>query len=275
MQSSRWPVSISHGSALRMAAASVLAVGLCSSVPAGAAPPADAQQPSSSWGLGVGAMVKQRPYKDIDLKSTAVPLIQFENKYVRLLGLGVEVKLPSLDVGKSQRLDFRIVGKYDGSGYEADDAPILAGMDERKGGFWAGAKVKWHNELADVSAEWLADASSHSKGQRFNLGLERTWRLGDRVMLTPHAKLAWQDKKYVDYYYGVRDSEVRANRAAYTGKSGVNPGIGVRGAYMFDKRHSMFLDVEVTSLAKGIKDSPLVDRSSEYGMFLGYLYRFQ
>lgn len=273
MQSPRRSVSIFHGSALRRAATSVFVVGLCSSVPAVAAPPSDAE--SSSWGLGIGAAVKQKPYKDIDLKTTAVPLIQFENKYIRLRGLGVEVKLPGLDLGNSRRLDFAIVVKHDGSGYEADDAPILAGMDERKGGLWAGAKMKWHNELVDVGAEWLADASSHSKGQRFNLGLERTWRFGDRVMLTPRAVVAWQDKKYVDYYYGVRASEVRANRAAYTGKAGVNPGIGVRGAYMFDKQHSMFLDVQASSLAKGIKDSPLVDRSSEYGMFLGYVYRFR
>ena len=35
------------------------------------------------------------------------------------------------------------------------------------------------------------------------------------------------------------------------------------------------MDVEVTRLASSIKDSPLVDRSTENRVFLGYLYRFR
>jgi hypothetical protein len=120
-------------------------------------------------------------------------MIQFENRYVRVFGPTVEVKLPSLKLDGSQHLDFRLVGQMnlDGAGYEADDAPILSGMAERKGGFWAGAKVKWHNGLADVNLEWLGDASSYSKGQRLSLALEKTWRMGDKLMLTPRVGLAW------------------------------------------------------------------------------------
>jgi outer membrane protein len=93
-------------------------------------------------------------------------------------------------------------------------------------------------------------------------------------MLTPRLGASWQDKKYVDYYFGVRNSEVRIDRAAYVGKSGVTTEVGVRGMYMFDKTHSMFMDVGVSSLAKEIKDSPLVDRSTENSVFIGYLYSF-
>ena len=44
--------------------------------------------------------------------------------------------------------------------------------------------------------------------------------------------------------------------------------------YLFNRHHSMFVDVGVTSLGSGIKDSPLVDSSTENRVFLGYLYRF-
>ena len=142
------------------------------------APHASAQQPGqgapegSTWGIGVGLISTQKPYIGVDRENTLLPMIQFENRYVRLFGPTVEVKLPGLKLDGSQHLDFRLVGQMnlDGAGYEADDAPILAGMAERKGGFWAGAKVKWHNGLADVNLEWLADASSYSKGQRVSLG---------------------------------------------------------------------------------------------------------
>lgn len=269
------PVLIPHGSALRMAVVSALAVGLCSPVTAVAAEPTDAGPPTTSWSLGLGVMSRQKPYTDIDRENMALPMIQFENEYIQIFGPNIGLKLPSLDISDSQKLNFSIVGKYDGSGYEADDAPILHGMRKRKGGFWAGAKMEWNNDLVDVSAEWLADASGNSEGQRFNLGLEKTWHFGSDLMLTPRVGASWQDKKYVDYYFGVRDSEVRIGRPAYAGKSGVNAEVGVRGIYMFDKRHSMFLDVEVSSLAKEIKDSPLVDDSTENRVILGYLYRFR
>nr|WP_163500879.1 MipA/OmpV family protein [Halomonas socia] len=262
------------GSASRMAAASMLAVGLFTSATGMAQEPTGAESSSTSWGLGLGVMSEQGPYTGVGRDNTPVPLLQFENRYLHLFGPQVEFKLPSLDISDSQQLNFGIVGKYDGSGYEEDDAPILNDMDKRKGGFWAGAKVEWSTDFVDVSAEWLADASGNSKGQVVSLGLERTWRFGNRVLLTPHVGASWQDDKAIDYYYGVRDNEVRLGRPAYAGESATNIEAGVRGVYMFDKHHSALMGIEVTSLADEIKDSPLVDRSTTNSVFLGYIYRF-
>jgi outer membrane protein len=241
----------------------------------GASTAANADQPQgSAWGLGVGAVSSQQPYKGIDRDSEVLPLIYFENEYLRVFGPSAEIKLPGLAISDTQQLDFSLVGEYDFSGYDDDDARILEGMSDRKGGFWAGAKVKWRNDLADVSAEWLGDVSGNSKGQRFTLGLERSWEIGEHIMLTPRLAAIWQDDKYVDYYFGVRESEARIDRAAYDGKSGINTEFGVRGNYMFDDHHSVFLDLKATSLANEIKDSPLVDQSTENSVLFGYLYRF-
>lgn len=230
----------------------------------------------ATWSLGLGAMSVQKPYKGIDREIKALPLLQFENRYVKVSPVGIEGKLPSLDLGGSQRLDFALIGRMnlDGAGYEADDAPILAGMAERKEGFWVGAKAKWRNEVADVSAEWLGDASGTSKGQRFSLTLEKTWRWGERLMLTPRIGAAWVDSSYVDYYFGVRNSEAMAGRPAYAGKSGVIPGVGVSAIYRFDSHHSVMFDARVVSLANSIKDSPIVDASTENRVLMTYSYRF-
>lgn len=228
----------------------------------------------SSWGLGLGAISVQKPYAGMDRENRALPMIYFENRWVRVMGPGAEFKLPALALGANQQIDFRLVAKYDGSGYEAGDAPILNGMAERKGGFWLGGKANWRHELANLSAEWTADASGHSKGQRISLNLEKNWRVGPQVMIAPRLGAHWQDKKYVDYYFGVRAAEATASRAAYTSKAAVNAELGLRGTYLFNPHHSMFLDLGVTSLSGKIKDSPLVDRSTENRVFVGYLYRF-
>lgn len=229
----------------------------------------------SSWGLGLGVGVQQQAYRGMERDTQGLPLIQFENQYVKVFGPSLEVKLPGLHISDTQRLSFGLIGKYDGSGYEAEDSPFLAGMQERKGGLWAGGQVKWENDLANLSARWTADASGNSKGQQFSLGIERSFRMGPQFMLSPRLVATWQDRKTVDYYYGVRASEARAGRTAYQGESGVNTELGLRGVYLFDRNHSLFVDVGVTRLNSGIKNSPLVDRSSESNVFVGYMYRFR
>lgn len=152
-----------------------------------ASPVAFADEESSdetTWGLGVGAISEQDPYAGIDRENTPFPLFLIENRYISVFGPEIEFKLPSLVISDSQQLNFGIVAQYDESGYEQGDAPILNGMNEREGGFWAGANVEWENELFEVSAEWLTDVSGNSDGQRFDLGLEKTWEFGEHIMLT-------------------------------------------------------------------------------------------
>lgn len=228
----------------------------------------------SQWGLGLGVLAKQDAYKGIKRDTQVVPLLRFENEYLEFEGLGLEVKLLSVRLGEGSEIKFGLVGEFDPSGYKAKDAPSLAGMAERKGGFWAGAKVEWENELINVSAALTADASGHSKGRRFSLGFEKEWHLGQNAMVVPYVTANWLDKKVVDYYYGVRTAEATAQRAAYAGKAGMNIDVGLRTMYQFDQHHSMLVDVSFTRLAKQIKSSPLVDRSSTSQVILGYMYSF-
>lgn len=236
-----------------------------------------AKQSDLQWGLGIAAINKQKPYKDIDRDNRILPLIQFENEYLRLFGPNLEFKLPSLEISDSQQLDFSILASYDFGGYDKDDVrdtPILNGMNERKGGFWAGAKAEWHYGQLTASTVWLSDVSDKSKGQRARFSLERRWMFGQHFILTPQIAIAWQDDKYVDYHYGVRRDEVRMDRAAYIGESAINIEYGIRGSYKLGMQHSIFLDVKVTSLGSQIEDSPLVDSSMENTVLLGYFYRF-
>ncbi len=173
---------------------SVFLLAVAISAMAAQAAESDNAEPSSSWGLGVGALSSQQPYTGIDRDNKAIPLIYFENEYLWVFGPNAEVKLSQLEIGDTQQIDFSLMGQYDFSGYDADDARVFDGMSDRKSSFWAGAKVEWHTGLVDVRAEWLSEVSGNSKGQRFNVGLERTWRVGEHITLTPQVTAMWQDK---------------------------------------------------------------------------------
>jgi len=229
---------------------------------------ADEPAADSQWGLGLAVGVSQRPYRDADNQTRALPLLTYENRWVHVGGPGVDLKLPS-----AGPVSFALRARYAFDGYEQDDAPILNGMTERKDSIWLGGAAKWHNALADVSAEWLGDVSSHSKGQQFKLQLDRGFRAG-AFEFTPRVAAIWLDRRYVDYYYGVTAPEATAGRPFYEGEASVNAEVGLRTIYSLAPHHALSLDVSTTRLGSGIKDSPLTDRSNETMAFLGYLYRF-
>jgi outer membrane protein len=257
---------------------SVLAVSLLAATTTGAAEQDasadDDDSKSYSLGVGFAGRIRQQAYTGIDRDTLAIPLIQFENRWVELQGPRLQLKLPQLEWGNDQELSFGLGIEYDSPGYEPDDAPILNGMEERKDQILGGASAKWSNELFELSADWMFDVSGESKGQRISLGLERSFPIGNRLRLTPSATAIWLDEKYADYYYGVRIGEARADRPAYTADGTLNFELGLRADYMLTKRQLAFVGFEYTALGSEIKDSPLTDRSGEAAIMLGYLYRF-
>ena len=220
------------------------------------------------WGLGAGVIVYQKAYRDIDRSVIGLPLISYENKWI-------SASVPTLDLKlfSGESVSWRLRARYAGDGYEADDSPFLAGMDERKGSMWVGGAVIWKTGIANVSAELLADALGNSKGTRAKLQADRRFALGS-FGITPLLAAEWVDSKFVEYYYGVKTSEVRSGRGFYEGDATANIEGGVRVDYTPTRHHTLFLDLRATQFGSGIKDSPLVDQSHQTAISLGYLYHF-
>lgn len=227
-----------------------------------------AQRSDVHWGLGLGVDVHQRPYRGADNETWAIPLIYYENTWVRWLGPNLDFKLPS-----AGPVLLRLKVRYSLNGYEASDARELHGMAERKDGFWLGGEALWRTPFVNLSAELLSDASGYSEGLQFKLQADRRWGFG-QFHLTPRLAAVQLDSAYVDYYYGVNASEVASGRPRYEGDSTVNVELGLRVDYSLWPGQNLFLDLRGTRLGDAVTDSPLVDRSSPAGLVLGYLYRF-
>lgn len=228
----------------------------------------DAASTAPQWGLGLAVMSEIKPYRDFDDKTEVLPVLSFENRWLRIAGPGVELKL-----GKSGPLSYGLLVSYAGDGYEASDSPYLAGMDKRHAGVWLGGRARYDAGFAQFSAEWSGDSSGHSQGQRLRLGVDRRFTVGV-LGLTPRLSATWHDRKFVQYYYGVSAGEARADRAAYQASSAVDAELGLRLDYRLAPQQMLFLDLGVRALGRSIKDSPLVDRASVPAARLGYLYRF-
>ena len=235
-----------------------------------AAPPASPADSTTQWGIGAGVNIKRQGYAGVGSKTTGIPLLSYENQWLRFAGPTLDLKAP---LASPLALALRARYAFE-DGYEASDASALAGMDERKSSLWLGLALGWRGEYANASAEWLADAGSHSGGKRARASIDKPLRAGP-FLISPRVALNWVDRDYVDYYYGVRASEARAGRPMYAGDAALNAELGVRMAYRFGSGHSVYGDVSVTRLDDAIADSPLVDRQRESALRLGYLYQFR
>lgn len=235
-----------------------------STAPAPAAPEAA----TATWGAGLLLSAEVSPYRGVGSERRVLPVLQFENPWLRVFGPVIDLKLHD-----AATTNFALRARYADTGYKASDSAFLAGMDERKNSVWLGAKGEWRNGIGQLSGEWLADASGHSKGQQLKLVAETLKHVGP-IGVVPRLGLVWQDKKYVNYHFGVSASEARAGREAYAGKAAVSTEIGTRLLYRLAPQQSVFLDLSATALGSAIQDSPLVDRRWVLAARLGYVYRF-
>lgn len=228
------------------------------------APPTE----GSNWALGLAVMTDIKPYRDVDRETRAIPFFTYENRWVRVFGPGVEWKL-----GQAGPLSFGLTATYGMDGYKASDSPFLLGMEKRRGSVWLGARAGLRGEWGNLNAEWSGDASSHSKGQKFRLGVERRFSLG-AVGITPRLAATWLDRKFVQYYHGVEAVEARPGRPQYRAGATVNTEFGLRLDHRLGARHTVFADLATTALGAQIRRSPLVERNNVPELRLGYLYRF-
>jgi outer membrane protein len=222
------------------------------------------------WGLGLGVGIARSPYRGISQRTVGIPLIDYENSYVRLFGNTLDVKLPQVGpVRFSIRTKVAL-----GEGYKDSDSSFLTGMDTRSGGLDIGLAAMVPTPYAKLTMEWLGDASGHSKGQQLKFGIEHPFVWDRRFELTPALGVSWLDKKYVDYYYGVKPTEATAARPEYQGKATTNLEAALRMGYVIDPHQRVFFELTETHWGSGITNSPIVDKTTTPGVRLGYLYRF-
>lgn len=217
---------------------------------------------------GIVAGVDRQPYRGIDERTRVLPLLIYDNDWV-------SVALPTVDFKLTRVGDvsLRLRSRLGFEGYEAKDSAYLAGMDERKGSVWLGAAAMWDSPLGELSFDWVADTLGRSKGNIWQLQFERRFDLGE-VALTPRLGVRGVDRKYVDYYYGVKPAEATAARPVFIGRSAHQTELGLRLSYAIGERGMLFADVSALKLGKPVERSPLLDRRYQAGVFAGYLYRF-
>lgn len=143
-------------------------------------------------------------------------------------------------------------------------------MQTRNSAFWYGPALAWKTRFGMLTGDVLEGGN---KGQKASVNFGKRIDYGN-FSVEPHVGAEWLSSKYVDYYYGVRSSEVRAGRPAYSGTSTYDMSAGARFDYRFTRQQSVTLDVGAKHLGSSITDSPIVGKRFIPEARFGYLYQF-
>ncbi len=221
--------------------------------------------------VGGGAASFKSPYKDFKDTSSAYLLGAYEGENFSVGSEGINYRLLGDDEGPFS-LYATLVSV--GMGFETDDSPFFAGMEERDSSFDLGLSASYQLGDSVIGASVLHDISGAHEGFTADLNYSYQLPLGETAMFVPTVGVNYLSKEFTDYYFGVRASEATASRAAYKADATANAYVGYSLDMPLNDSWSINHSASYIWLGDEITDSSLVDRDTSWFASLGVAYRF-
>jgi MipA family protein len=248
------------------------AAALCALLTPWAAMAQPAAAPSTAK-VGLGLSLSDDGYKGLGVRTTLLPAVQIQSPRFSLRGTSAEYI-----VTDPSRSDFSVNLRADAllQGYKSSDAPIFAGMANRKPSLLLGVGAKFLTPVGQLWLEAGNDVTGNSKGLRTEVGLG--WKIDTSTVLgqwslSPYVSAQNNSAKLANYYYGVTASEAIAGRPSYEAGSTTNFNLGVSAATDLTPSLSLVIGARYRAFGSGIRQSPLVDSAGGLSGSASLLYR--
>jgi outer membrane protein len=172
------------------------------------------------WFYGVFAKLESSPYQGVRNSSQVLPALGYKGERFNLTG-----PQASYQFFESNTLNTSAVIEYRSAGFDAQDSDFFTGMRKRQSSVFGGLNFSFKPNRWTYQLSYLKDLQSRSKGNDIKLSTSYFSNFGP-VFLTPSIALNYLDRRYTDYYYGVRPGESKAGREAYNASSALNKSVG-------------------------------------------------
>jgi MipA family protein len=160
-------------------------------------------------------------------------------------------------------------------GRDEDDDDRLRGL----GDIDTAAQVRIFGSVpigpVDLGAVLARDLGG-SDGITADVTLSSTFRIGDRIRLTPGGFVTYGDDDYMQTWFGITsDQSARSRFARYDAEGGIKSvGAFVRGSYQLTDHWSIASSLRFEYLTGDAADSPIVERRAQPSFALTISYRF-
>ena len=216
-------------------------------------------RPFASLSIGPGVTFQRNirfdNLKDDSDKPTiisAIPFARFKLGPVSLAGKGIALALPSGFL-RTSLLFNRLGSRY----YGPD-------MDRRKDSWAFGFSLA----IPMIRLSFSKDIQSRSEGSQTSINIGRMLFLGP-IMLRPGISFTYSDSEYINYYYGVRDHEISANRHKYGPGGSWSYGLNLMSSYAFNESYSITTIFSHRILGPRVRQSPTTRTDRVNSFILG------
>jgi outer membrane protein len=221
--------------------------------------------------LGAGVSISTSPYEGADAQVIPLPIIYLEKD--RFFIRGIRAGYAFYDT-KPYECALFVQPRF--MGYESGDSDMLADMEDRDWSLDAGLSGSWDIPWipdSSLSAALLQDTLDKSNGRELQLIYKQLFDMKP-FFVRPSFGVIWQSEDLVDYYYGVKDFEAKANRPHYAPDACVNYYAGVDMIFYVAPQWALVSRVGIDIFGDEVKDSPIVGDSYQANFIAGAVYSF-
>ncbi|MBN0989565.1 MipA/OmpV family protein [Amphritea pacifica] len=220
--------------------------------------------------VGLVASVNSSFYRGADNDLFVLPLVIAE--YGRFYLNGVDAGYRFYQREDGQRFAIEVGRTFDG--YESGDSSFLSGMAERKA-VWE-ARIVYEALVGGgrLKGKLMQDISDRHGGFSARLNYEHLFWQNETTMVTWVTGGEYWDSAKTDYYFGVRDSETRLNRQAYSASENLSLFVGSNVIKKLSPNVSLVLSAEYRMAGDAVDESPIVADGDQWSAYGGIFYKF-
>ncbi|MDN3702386.1 MipA/OmpV family protein [Vibrio artabrorum] len=181
-------------------------------------------------------------------------------------------------------INYRFVGSNDdvlnmsvfmvaNPGFEADDAKILKGMDDRDISGDIGLNADFHLGQGTLSGKFQHDVTGVYKSFQTDLTYYHPMAF-DFMDFVPYAGVHYYSEDYVNYYAGVSSSEATVGRSEYKANGAFAYRVGYTMIFPITEHLDITQATGYSYLDSALAESPLIDNKNQWATTFGVNYTF-
>jgi len=231
----------------------------------------NAQEEKQKLTIGFGQYIQTQPYKNVDNILLPSPVIFYDDGlfYVRWSRAGIYFLGDKQD---DYAWGFSITTQPRTYGYEKDE---IVGMDERETTWEGGLAFSAKTDKAYIEIMALTDVLDRYDSWILRTEVGYDFEIG-KLSLYPSLIVMYQSSDFLNYYYGVKQSEVAtSNFTQYTPDDGFLFGVQTYIKYPLTDNLSTLVNLRADRLSKEVTDSPIVTEDYIYSGLVSLIYTFE
>lgn len=214
------------------------------------------------YGGAIG--IRSEIYVGYDQRVILLPILGYRGEKLRIFGPFV-----NYEAYREGAFGFDVVLSPRFNGFDESNSAIFAGMEERELSLDLGLGLNWQRDDWKVQLSGLYDVLDRNNGREMRASLSHAYRFG-WVFVEPSIGVSYLDKRHVDYYYGVAESEAVSFRPSYRGGSALNSKLGVSVSTPAFFNGFSRIALENVWYDSAISDSPLTEEDSSLSIYISF-----